>query len=69
MDSVNYARSNTKSIKFSKILQKFWNLRKKKSNKKKNIVLCHKIINKETKEQFQKLVDELRRAGHSDNRL
>jgi hypothetical protein len=34
---------------------------KKKFNKtQKNIVLCHKIINKETKEQFQKLVDELK---------
>jgi hypothetical protein len=33
---------------------------KKKIQQKKNIVLRHKIINKETKEQFQKLVDELK---------
>jgi hypothetical protein len=33
---------------------------KKKKIQQKNIVLRHKIINKEAKEQFQKLVDELK---------
>jgi hypothetical protein len=35
---------------------------KKKLQQKKNIVLRHKLINKETKQQFQQLVDELQKG-------
>jgi hypothetical protein len=59
MDFANYVKSDTKSIKFPKIPRVFQNLRKKKLQQKKNVVLRHKLINKETKEQFQHLVDEL----------
>jgi hypothetical protein len=54
----NCARLDTKSKKFGKILWKSRRLRKKLQMKK-NVVLRQKLINKETKEQFQHLMDNL----------